>query len=101
MREPEDVAHDVVERNIDHEELYRVPASEGYPFGHSVGFVMAEGWAIAVNWYDDNGTEQLSLGPFAVELGEADVFPIVTRWMITSNSAIDYGLEGPVNWDEQ
>lgn len=84
------VAEDVVSGEIECEELYRIPASEVWPWGDEVGFVKADGWKIAVNWTESG---DIRMGQFAIDPVNRYEFPAATEWMITDNDAIDYGLE--------
>jgi len=93
LREAAQHAADRLRYGADYDTLYRVPAGEDYPYGEAVGFAVVGDFAIAVDWYKDaDGTEVVKPSHFAVNLGEGAPFPASTEWMITSNSAIDYGL---------
>lgn len=92
MSDPQQIADEVFYGNRDYEVVYQIPASEDWPFGSEVGFVMAEGWMFASNFTEDG---QINPGHFAVEVGEDCLFPEATQWMITDNDAIDYGLPRP------
>jgi hypothetical protein len=89
MNDPQDIMDEVAKGTIDHEVIYRIPASEDWPWGNEVGFVKAEGWFFAVNWLNNN----IVSGLYAIEPETNGCFPSATEWMITDNDAIDYGLE--------
>lgn len=87
--EAQRIANEVVRGERDYEVLYRIPAREGYSPGDEVGFVKSDEWLFAMNWA--NG--EFASGRYAIEPGDRGAFPSATKWMITNNTAIDYGLD--------
>lgn len=86
--EVQEIAEQVVNGDLDYEVIYRIPASKGWPWGDEVGFVLVEGWLLAMNWLDGS----IQMGHYAIEPETNGCFPSATEWMITENDAIDYGL---------
>jgi hypothetical protein len=76
--------------DVEYDILYKIPASEDYPYGDFVGFVMGPNdWKYAVSF--EGG--EISSGRFAVAPNTPGYFPAMTKWCITANTAIDYGIE--------
>lgn len=75
----------------DYDVLYRIPAGEDWDHGDHVGFIRRNDWTFAVSWRDG----EIAEGLFGLEPGEYVYFPHKTRWMITTNEAIDYDIAPP------
>lgn len=98
---PEDSAtriwRKVKDGEIDHQEVFRIPAGYDYPWGEEVGFVKAKGYLFAVNWLADGNFGE---GRFGIDTSQKGCFPSATKWMITNNKALDYGLYKTGGTDE-
>jgi hypothetical protein len=82
---------EIVQQNREHEVIFRIPASENYPWGEEVGWVKdKDGWLYAVIFNEDGEVQD---GNYAIKPGRAAPFPRVTSWCITDNDALDHGLE--------
>lgn len=89
MTDYEKLADQINDGDAEYEVLFRIPASEDYPWGDEVGFVKSEGWLFAVDFH-------LCGSPtpkFAIEPDSTAYFPAATKWMITNNDAINHGLQ--------
>lgn len=79
---------EILEGERDFEVIYRIPASEDYPWGDEVGWIKSDGWLFSVSW---SGGKMCD-GYYSIPPDEKAPFPASTKWMITNNDAINYGL---------
>lgn len=79
---------DLLERGeLEYYTLYRVPASESFPWGDEVGVILAAGLVFNVSWFEDDlHTVHSAFEP------EAGAFPGATKWMVTNNAAVPQEL---------
>jgi hypothetical protein len=89
MKDYEQLAKQIRNGNAGYKVLFRIPASESYPWGEEVGFVECENWLFAVDFLCSGSPNPR----YAVEPESEGYFPAGTEWMITNNEAINYGLE--------
>jgi len=93
-------AHSIIHKILngdrsDYDILYRVTASEDYEGSVThVGIIECERFKFAVDFEG----EKVASGKFFINPDVGGCFPSITKWMITNNSSIDYGIE--VDTDE-